>query len=106
MLKNKKTTKSTSAPKPIVGIGWYSESQWIKLCRVAVDPEVLKDTYEKWVEVFNKGCADLDKAGISVVKVPVDVEELIQWCRENSLEITGESRSKYITEKLRRSGDE
>jgi hypothetical protein len=103
MKKNKKITRSTSAHKPIVGIGWYSKSQWMKLCRVAVDPEVLEDTYEEWVELFDKGCADLYKAGISVVKVAVDVEDLIQWCQEHSLAINGEARSEYITEKLRES---
>lgn len=94
--------RKNSSPTPIVGIGWYSKDQWYKLRAVAADPESLEDTYEEWVEVFNRGTAVLKKSGINALKVPVDVDELEAWCREKGLPINGEARSQYVTEILSR----
>ncbi len=39
--------------------------------------------------------------GLRLVKVPVDVEELLNWCRVRNIPVDGEARSSVVTEKLR-----
>jgi hypothetical protein len=83
-----------------VGVGWYTKDEWFKLCAVAADAGRLEETYEEWLKVFNKACADMLQAGILAVKVPVRVQDLIEWCKTRGLTINGEARAKFITEQL------
>jgi len=102
MKRVRQNNKDTSSKIPNVGVGCYTKDQWFKLQAVAADPEILEKTYEEWVEVFNKGCANLKEVGIMAVKVSVDVDELIEWCKENKLAINGEARSQFVARKLRK----
>lgn len=86
----------------MVGVGWYTQRQWQKLQTVAVDRKILEESYEEWVEVFIAGCSMLEKAGIKTVKIPIDVDELVQWCEQNGLAVDSDARSKYVTDKLRK----
>jgi hypothetical protein len=88
-----------------VGVGWYSKNEWYKLCTVAEDADRLEKSYEEWLEVFDRGWAELTRAGIIPVKVPVHVQDLLDWCTREGLPVNGESRSRYIAE-LVRSGSE
>lgn len=81
-----------------VGIGWYSKNEWYKLCTVAQDADRLEKSYEEWLDAFQKGCAELTKAGIVPVKVPVRVQDLLDWCTRKGLAVNSESRSQYIAE--------
>ena len=94
--------KENSSKNPVVGVGWYTQIQWHKLQRVAADPEILEESYEAWVEVFIKGCSMLEKAGIKTVKIPIDVDEFVQWCKQNALALDADARSRFVTEKLRK----
>ncbi|HOO39240.1 MAG TPA: hypothetical protein PLU81_06205 [Deltaproteobacteria bacterium] len=97
----KKGNKDQSSKPPVVGVGWYTEIQWDKLQAVAVDPKILEESYEEWVDVFIKGCALLENAGISTVKIAIDVDELVRWCRQEGLAVDADARSRFVTEKLR-----
>jgi hypothetical protein len=44
---------------------------------------------------------NLSKAGVLFEKIPIDVEELIQWCKEKDYSIDGKSRSEFIALKTR-----
>lgn len=89
-----------------VGIGWYSKNEWFKLCTVAADADRLEKSYEEWLEVFHKGCAELTRAGIIAVKVPVHVQDLLDWCSRKGLAVNSEARSLYIAEQLRNQPEE
>ena len=43
---------------------------------------------------------ELIQSGRVVVKVEVDVEELIEWCRSQGRPIDGEARTDFVLEKL------
>lgn len=38
---------------------------------------------------------DLINAGVKLVKVPVDVTELVSWCRQRGKPIDGDARAEY-----------
>src|SRR5438034_8028509 len=92
----RKVTKRTTGRKPVAGVAWYSSTQWQYLRQVAADPERLEQTYQEWLVVAERACREMESSGIAIVKVPLDVQELIDWCRERSLPIDGKARAQYV----------
>ncbi|MGO9275615.1 MAG: hypothetical protein ACLQOO_36155 [Terriglobia bacterium] len=90
----------------IVGVGWYRPEQWQRLLEISSDRDQLEDTHEEWLEnatrVFNR----LKRLGGPVVKMDIDVEDMLAWCAKNGLAVNGESRAKYIVEKTSHGGKE
>lgn len=84
-----------------IGVGWYTENEWHRLCTVAEDADRLEKSYGEWLEAFQKGCAELTKAGIIPVKVPVNVRDLLDWCNRKGLPVNSGSRSQFIAELVR-----
>ncbi len=86
----------------VVGIGWYRRVQYDKLLEFAADRDKLEDTYEAWTasaeEAFRNGL----KAGMKMQKVYIDVDNLLAWCKQQSLALNGEARARYVTYQLRR----
>lgn len=87
--------------KPILGVGWYKETQWSLLLEHAVDKDDLEPTYAEWLETVLAGMENISKSGVKCEKIPVDVEEMIQWCKENGHPFDGSSRAAYITIKTK-----
>jgi hypothetical protein len=85
----------------VVGIGWYKENQWELLLKHAVDKADLEPTYADWLEGITEGIDNLSKTGLKVEKIPLDVKKMIKWCKERGYEFDGESRSVYITQKIK-----
>jgi hypothetical protein len=84
----------------VTGVAWYRPEQWQRLREVSVDVEKLEATHAEWLAVATKAISDLERRGISVIKVDVDVEELLSWCRHCSLPLDGKSRSTFAAHKL------
>ena len=106
MLHNKKNrrrvTKRSKGRKPVAGVAWYSSAQWQHLREVAADPERLENTYQEWLAVVDQAWKKIEASGIALVKVPIDVSELIEWCRDRSVPIDGRARAKYVVEVMRK----
>lgn len=63
----------------------------------------LEDTYDDWLQMAERVFQQFLLAGIHVVKVDVDVDELALWCYSQGLQVDDEGRSKYaayLAEKL------
>ena len=86
----------------MVGIGWYSSTQWQQLREIAADPERLEETYQEWLVVADQTCQKMEASGISIVKVSVDVQELAAWCSERNLPVDGKSRAQYVVEVMKK----
>jgi hypothetical protein len=63
---------------------------------------VFHASYEEWLKSFDRTVSSLRQLGGDAVKVVVDVEELLAWCRERGVPITGGSRSQFVLEKTQR----
>ena len=104
MNRSRKELKKPKGAEIVTGIAWYSSDQWADLRRVVSDPDTLEPTYEEWQDVVRRTIPDLLNQGMKLVKVPVDVTELVKWCRHHGLAIDGDARAQYVVEALRQLG--
>ena len=82
--------------KRVVGIAWYSPTQWTLLKRVATDRADLDDTYEAWeINALETERMIVD-AGQFVVRVLIDVTKLASWCRKRRTPNNSSSRAQYV----------
>jgi hypothetical protein len=77
MKHSKHKLKKSIATDIVAGIAWYSRDQWADLRRVVSDPAVLEPTYEDLQDVVGRSVPDFINKGMKLVKVPVDVAELV-----------------------------
>jgi hypothetical protein len=89
-----------SADTMVVGIAWYRPDQWQRVREISADGDDLHDNYLEWLQSAEERLQELRSSGLRVEKVDVHSETLILWCNERGLEINGESRSRYIAERL------
>jgi hypothetical protein len=89
---------------PVLGIAWYKEAQWDRLREVCTDGDSLEVTFEQWFANATKTIPILArKAGLplsSIVKVVVDVDEFLAWCKVRQCEPDGSARVCYVTERV------
>jgi len=104
MKRSKKKLTNRKGANIVTGIAWYSSEQWAELRRVVSDPEEVEATYEDWQAVLQRTVPDFIKAGNKLVKVPVDVTELVSWCRQRGKRIDADARAQFVVEALRHSG--
>ena len=98
----RKVTRRSNGRKPVAGVAWYSSTQWQQLREVAADPERLESTYQEWLAVADQAWKKIEASGIALVKVTVDVSELIAWCGERDIPIDGKARAQYVVELMKR----
>jgi uncharacterized protein (DUF433 family) len=82
------------------GIRMMTCSLWDRLLSVAFDRASLEDTYDDWVRTAEKALSDIRQTGFKPVKVPIDVEELIDWCKEKGCPVDGSSPILLRTSRL------
>lgn len=104
-MKKKRPTPAAPAP-PVVGVAWYRADQWQRLRSLAADAHVLHDTYAEWEAAAVERLAELRALGMLVQPVPVDIDELAQWCRERHQAMDGKARSQFVAEKVQERGPE
>lgn len=93
-------------PEAVIGIGWYTEEQWQALTTVVPDRGELDDSYAQWLAQANQGLQELRAQGFTVVRMQVDVEALVQWCRERGLAADGQTRAAYVSDQLKASAEQ
>src|SRR5215813_5917526 len=93
--------KEHNEDKLVIGFAWYRPEQWQRVRDISSDADDLADTYLKWLQLAEEKLKQLRSSGVLVEKVDIHSEQLILWCNERGLEINGESRSQYASERLR-----
>ena len=102
MVKRKKRKpKADEKITSVLGVAWYRKEQWERLREVSVDSDMLEAKYEEWKMNAELGLRRLEKTGILVRKVDVDLEELLHWCNAQKRPVDGEARSLFAAAKLR-----
>jgi hypothetical protein len=84
----------------VVGFAWYRPDQWQRVREISADEDELHDSYLEWLQSAEGRLQELRASGLRVEKVDVHSEALILWCNDQGLEINGESRSRYVAERL------
>ena len=53
----------------IIGVVWYTTSEWSKTKASATDPERFEETYEEWLQVAKKGAQRVQSARAECSKI-------------------------------------
>jgi hypothetical protein len=88
-----------------LGLAWYSREAWVRLREIADDREELDDTYEDWERGALAAIRELESVGRRIVKVPIDIDALLAWCRNRSLRLDSVARAEYVTDLLKTAKD-
>ena len=84
-----------------LALAWYRPDQWTLLHAVSTDSEQLEEQYAEWLEYAEQEFKKLQSEGFRVVKLDVDVNDIIRWCTEQGRPLDGNARAEYATRKLR-----
>ena len=98
---NKKPPENPE-PKVKVGVAWYKREQWQLLRDVSLDREEMEATYTEWKKDAEKALEQLQQGGLDVVKVHVEIEDLLDWCLEQNIPVNATVRSRYAAHKLQK----
>ena len=86
----------------VIGIGWYRPDQWQLLREFSSDADELEETYAEWETEAAKAFGYAQNPGVLVVKVDVDVEELLTWCQQKGVAVNADARAEFIVLKTQR----
>ena len=84
-----------------VAIAWYTEEEWRRLKKRAVDRDELDNSYAEWQQNATNVIAQFAQRGIEAIPVFIRVKELAAWCRKQGRALDGQSRAEYAAFKLR-----
>jgi len=85
----------------VSGVAWYRREQWALLKSTASDADDLEETYDEWLEFAKHSFKVIWDTGIDLVKVDVDVDELIEWCRNEERPVDGAARTSFVIQKMK-----
>jgi catechol-2,3-dioxygenase len=97
--------RTSNESEIVTGIAWYRPEQWERLREVSEDVENLEETYEEWLQKAERLLHEGIPADLTIEKVDLDVEEVLAWCNFHGLPMNAQSRSKYVSEMIRKQYD-
>ncbi len=80
-------------------IASYEPDQWEALLASAADREKLEDTWGEWNAGVEKLIAEFQARGIPYLRVPLDIEEIKQFCEEQGIANDGKARAALAARK-------
>ena len=86
----------------VVGVAWYRREQWPRLLEISTDRSDLEDSYDNWLVYITETFERMKSEGLDPIKVDIDTEELLAWCRSRNLPVNGKARAGYVIEKVRK----
>jgi hypothetical protein len=89
-----------NSPSTAIGVAWYRPEQWETLRNVSVDRDKLEETYSEWLVEAERVIKQLQQRGLRVIKVDVEISELMLWCESQRIPLDGEARSNYAAFKM------
>lgn len=84
----------------VVPVAWYKPSQWERLEEIAPDVKEVWQSYEQWHVAMTRRISRRPGEPNRYVKVEVDVEELLAWCRQQDRPVDAAARAEFAAEKL------
>ncbi len=87
--------------KKICALANYRKDQYDRYRAISVDKENFPKSYDEMMVTEKSKCNEMEKKGFKVVKIDVDIEELIEWCQHRKVTINPESRTKFTMEKFK-----
>ena len=85
----------------ICSIPYYRREQYDLLREASIDKETFAISYEEMMAITESTHRDMESKGFKVVRVDVDIKELLEWAASLSVRLDPESRTKFAMEKLK-----
>lgn len=101
-----KRSKKRQRPQPVVGVSWYRAEQWADLRRVSVDAEGMEAEWDQWNRTAEARLEELQRSGVRVHKVEVDVDALVLWCEARRRPVNAEARAEFTSWLMAQGGGE
>jgi len=86
----------------ICSIPYYRRDQYDLLREESIDKETFSISYEEMMAITESTHRDMENNGFKVVRVDVDIKELLEWATSLSVTLNPESRTKFAMEKLKK----
>ena len=80
------------------GIFWVKQADWARYVTLCIDRSNLPASYEKWLYSANKAAQTFARHGWEIVKVEVDLDAFLVWCKRRGLDVDGKARTEYANE--------
>lgn len=78
---------------PGMAMAWYSPEAWLELAAI---PEAKIDmTYDEYLRNCHSYIERFKKHNISVDLIPVNVGQMVEWCRKHGCEIDCKGRATF-----------
>ena len=88
----------TVPSKLAVGVGWYTEENWIKVKAAASDSDRFEETYHEWNEMAEKALKELRMAGVNAEKFNINSDDLLAWCLAHDKPNGAASRAEFVSQ--------
>jgi hypothetical protein len=76
-----------------IAMGWYTPETWREL---RAHPEArIEKTYSEYLRCCDRFIAGCPAQGLRVVKVPIDIPLMIEWCHAHGYEIDSGGRAVF-----------
>ena len=80
----------------VIGVVWYTATEWERTKLNSVDPEKFEETYDDWLMVVEKAIREFGASGLNVQKSFIISQALMAWCIAKGKENNAASRSEYV----------
>jgi hypothetical protein len=78
-----------------IAVAWFTPETWREL---RGHPEAkIEDAYSEYVRRYERALAAFTAQGFRVVKVPIDIAVMIEWCHAHGYEIDSSGRAVFAT---------
>lgn len=80
----------------VIGMAWYTPENYPILLKVFEDAEKFPITYESWLAKAEAGRKSLEVAGTRIIRVDLNPENFLTWCRVNNLKVDSKARMRFV----------
>jgi hypothetical protein len=84
------------------GLPWYEREDYARILALVEDPHVLAPVYDQWLAAARNNEQEAERAGVTVVRVPIRPEPFARWCQEQGISPDGRARMRFVNEALAR----
>jgi hypothetical protein len=92
--------------KKITGILWWKPKQWEKAKKISSDSQKFDDNYQEWKESAERAYKNFTDLGLTVYKIEIDLDELVDWCKDHNMPLNGAARSRFVSLKVQERHEE
>lgn len=84
------------------GLPWYEREDYARILALVEDPHVLAPAYDQWLAAARNNEQEAERAGVTVVRVPIKPELFAHWCKEQGISPDSRARMRFVNEALER----